>query len=137
MADDPLAAALAEIRERSRWTSSAAGIAAPGATAVKSARDVPRLLAALEKALEFHEPHRLYGLLDSDPEDAPCSCGHDPEAGCHFEGDDGDWLCECRPERAVCATCYDASEERLDWPCGEYKAVARELLGEEAPYGRH
>jgi hypothetical protein len=51
VADDPLSAALAEIRKQSRWTSSARGIAAPGATAVKSAEDVPRLLAALDVAL--------------------------------------------------------------------------------------
>jgi hypothetical protein len=50
--DDPAAAILAGIRERAKWTSSADGIAAPGATAEKSARDVPALLGAVERLLE-------------------------------------------------------------------------------------
>ena len=48
---DPVAARLAEMRRNSRWTSSADEIAEPGANAVKSARDVPALLAAVEAAL--------------------------------------------------------------------------------------
>lgn len=51
MTDDRLAAELQEIRERAQWTSSAKGIAKPGATALGSARDVPRLLAAVERVL--------------------------------------------------------------------------------------
>jgi hypothetical protein len=61
--DDALSAALAPIRERSRWISSAAGIAAPGATAVKSAEDVPRLLAAVDAALKLAD--ELAGPDDS------------------------------------------------------------------------
>lgn len=51
---DDLSASLAEIRKRSRWTSGAEGIAEPGATAVKSAGDVPRLLAAVDAVLKRH-----------------------------------------------------------------------------------
>jgi hypothetical protein len=51
---DPLSAALEPIRVRSRWTSSAREVAAPGATALKSADDVPRLLGAVDAALRFH-----------------------------------------------------------------------------------
>jgi hypothetical protein len=57
--DTPATTLLAGIRERSRWTSSAEGIAAPGATAEKSARDVPRLLAAVEAVLKPHQPGRI------------------------------------------------------------------------------
>jgi hypothetical protein len=53
VADEKLSARLEAIRTRSRWTSSADGIAAPGATAIGSARDVPRLLAAVDKVLEL------------------------------------------------------------------------------------
>jgi hypothetical protein len=54
MTEDRVAAYLAKVRERARWTSSADGIAAPGATAIGSARDVPRLLAAVEAVRKHH-----------------------------------------------------------------------------------
>src|SRR6266545_3134240 len=100
--DDRLPAALTEIRERNedrirfyRY------IEATVETDVAEG-DVRRLLTAVDKALEFHRPYHLYGFLDNDPEDTPCSCGHDSEAGCHFEGDEGgEWLCRCKLERTV------------------------------------
>ena len=55
VAEDQAAAVLAAIRERSRWKSSAAGLVGPGATAVGSAEDVPRLLRAVEAALNLHQ----------------------------------------------------------------------------------
>lgn len=54
MPEDRVTAVLEEIKERARWTSSADGIAAPGATAVGSAKDVPRLLAAVDGVLVDH-----------------------------------------------------------------------------------
>jgi hypothetical protein len=138
MADgDKVPAELTEIREaitdaRARIDPEGADLAPDDVTWVV-ATGAPRLLAALDAALTFHRPYHLYGLLDSDPEDAPCSCGHDPEAGCHFEGDDGEWLCGCRIERTVCEACSSEPDgEYQDWPCDEYQAIARALTGEES-----
>jgi hypothetical protein len=56
MPEDRVTAALEEIRARARWASSADEIAAPGATAIGSAKDVPRLIAAVERVLARHKP---------------------------------------------------------------------------------
>jgi len=61
-----VAAYLNEVRKRSRWRSSADEIAAPGATAIGSARDVPRLLAAVEAVLAEH-PSEYHNCTDAYP----------------------------------------------------------------------
>jgi hypothetical protein len=50
--DDPITAALAEIRER-RWASMGHGVSEPRPTARQSSDDVPRLLAVADAALEL------------------------------------------------------------------------------------
>lgn len=109
------------------------GIRAPDAEFIAHSRqDVARLLAAVDAVLEFHRPLRLYANVDAaSDDDGPCRlCGHDQEAGCHFEADTGDWLCRCAPQGAVCETC--GPEDATDsWPCAEYEAITTALTGEE------
>lgn len=91
---------------------------------------VPRLLAAVDAALEHHERVPLYGNASTEVE--PGACPHDPDSGLHFEADDGsgEWLCEGKPEGAVCSTCVDGEGgERLPWPCDEYAAILAALTG--------
>jgi hypothetical protein len=73
MADDPVAAYLAGVRRRSRWRSNADEIAAPGATAIDSARDIPPLLAAVGAVLALHRrDHRKVPLCESCDYRWPC-----------------------------------------------------------------
>lgn len=132
MAADDLAAKLAEIQARDERVWHGRGNV-DGLLAITEAKDdVPRLLAAVDAVLKLHRPYPLYGVLDSMAEDASCTCGHDPEARCHFESDDGEWLCRCKLERTACETCFSEDElgERLDWPCPEYQAITTALSGD-------
>lgn len=118
---DDLAAALAEIRQRHEGIDCAAA-------AYHSCGDIPRLLAALDAALSHHERIPLYG--NAATEDEPGACPHDPDSGLHFESDDGEWLCEGKPEGAVCSSCVDGEGgERLPWPCDEYAGILAALTG--------
>jgi hypothetical protein len=78
---------------------------------------------AVNAALRFHERTALYGNAATEGE--PGNCPHDPDDALHFEGD-GEWLCEGRPEGAVCSTC---TEDGLPvaWPCPEYAAITAAL----------
>lgn len=92
--------------------------------------DIPRLLAAVEKACSFHQRFPLYGNASTD--DEPGACPHDPDHGLHFEPaeEPGEWLCQGRHEGAVCSTCTDGpGGERLPWPCDEYAAILAALTG--------
>jgi hypothetical protein len=120
VADDPLSAALAEIGEAldsgdaGRW--------------YEAGRRMSRALGA---ALKFHQRVPLYGNASTEGE--PGACPHDPDSGLHFEdgAGSGEWLCEGRPEGAVCSACVDGEGgERLDWPCPEYTAILTALTGE-------
>jgi hypothetical protein len=126
MADDPLAAALAEIRYDVK---EARGRGAPRRLADTIA---PRLLKAVEAALGYHERVSLYG--NAATEDEPGACPHHPDSDLHFEDGDGsgEWLCEGKPEGAVCGTC---TEDGLPvaWPCYEYAAIAAALTGKGTP----
>jgi hypothetical protein len=85
-------------------------------------------MKATEAALSFHERVGLYGNAATEGE--PGNCPHHPDSDLHFEDGDGsgEWLCEGRPEGAVCSTCVDGEGgERIDWPCPEYEAIAGAL----------
>jgi hypothetical protein len=61
----------------------------------KLAARVPRLLAALDEALAFHQAYDGY-----------------------------------------CGGCLDAYGQGVKWPCDEYQAISRALLGEESSDGK-
>lgn len=133
MADDSLSAVLAEIGE----DIAAAPTAPPTSTIGRLATTAERLAAAVETALKFHERVPLYGNAATD--DKPDACPHDPDSPLHFEADDGsgEWLCEGRPEGAVCSTCIDGEGGgRVEWPCPEYEAIRKELTGEGDDSGK-
>lgn len=140
MADDPLAAALAEIKHDHRQHVSL-NFPAPGVCVSHRDRwpcQAHRAAAAVEAALGFHERVSLYG--NAATEDEPGNCPHHPDSDLHFEGGDGsgEWLCEGKPEGAVCSSCIDADGadgEHADWPCPEYEAILAALTGKGAGDG--
>jgi hypothetical protein len=149
VADDKLAAALAEIRAADSspvlaLLSEAARAARKGyapwfaeeeidaADNAVTALDLARgcLLGAVEAALACHQRTALYGNAATD--DEPDACPHDPDDALHFEDADepGEWLCEGKPEGAVCSSCVDGEGgERMEWPCPEYSAILAALTG--------
>lgn len=93
-------------------------------------------MKAVEAALRCHECVNLYGNAATEGE--PGNCPHHPDSDLHFEDGDGsgEWLCEGRPEGAVCTTCVDGEGgERIDWPCPEYEAILAALTGKAADGG--
>lgn len=95
-----------------------------------------QLLAGVEAALNHHERVNLYG--NAATEDEPGNCPHHTDSDLHFEDGDGsgEWLCEGRPEGAVCSSCVDGEGgERVDWPCPEYQAILTALTGKAADRG--
>jgi hypothetical protein len=130
---DDLSAVLAEIKHHHRRHVSV-NYPAPGICVSRCADKWPcqayRAVAALGAALSFHQRVNLYGNAATG--DEPGACPHDPDAACHFDGD-GEWLCEGKPEGAVCSTCVDGQGgDRLEWPCPEYSAILAALTGESA-----
>ncbi len=119
---DDLSAILAEYAERER-------LVAMGH--VRDPKDVPRLLAAVEAALEHHKPVQIYGTVEDYR--GKVTCGHDEgdDRDLHFEADDGLWYCTSRPTVRVCSSCCDESDAdlRAAWPCPTYAGIARELTG--------
>jgi hypothetical protein len=136
MPDDKLAAALSAKREALAaawsvldWSSSRTLAPALGVAAGIACM----ALDALEAALKFHQCAGLCGLAAT--EDEPDACPHDPDSPLHFEDGDGsgEWLCEGRPEGAVCSTCVDGEGGgRTDWPCPECAAILAALTGKAA-----
>lgn len=128
MADDPLPAELAAIRDDVAMASLGPMPTAPRRV-VK--RHAPRLLAALEAALRHHQPEPLYGNAATEGE--PGACPHDPDSPLHFEAADGsgDWLCEGRPEGVVCSCTESSDGERVPWPCDEVADILAALTGKE------
>ena len=133
MADGSLSSAVAEIKHHHRQHLSA-NFPAPGICVKRCAGSWPceayRAAAAVEAALGFHQRVDLYGNAATG--DEPGACPHDPDDPLHFEDTEepGEWLCEGKPEGAVCSTCVDGEGgERLDWPCPEYLAIAAPLGG--------
>lgn len=90
-----------------------------------------KALAAAGAALEHHRREPFYG--NAATEDELGACPHDPDSPLHFEAGDGsgEWLCEGKPEGAVCESCTDGEGgERTDWPCDEYRDILAALAGE-------
>lgn len=93
-----------------------------------------KALAAADAALGRHQRVPLYG--NASTEEEPGACSHEPDSGLHFESGDGDWLCEGRPEGAVCSTCIDGEGgERVEWQCPEYTAILAALTGDRRGEG--
>lgn len=95
-----------------------------------------KALAGVEAALACHERVNLYG--NAATEEEPGNCPHHPDSNLHFEDCDGsgEWLCEGRPEGAVCSSCVDGEGgERVDWRCPEYEAILAALTGKAADHG--
>jgi hypothetical protein len=93
-----------------------------------------KALTALDQVPKIHQRVPLYG--NAATEEEPGACPHHPDSDLHFEDGDGsgEWLCEGKPEGAVCSTCIDGEGgERAEWPCGEYEAILAALTGKEAP----
>jgi hypothetical protein len=91
---------------------------------------------AVNAALGFHERTGLFGNAATD--DEPGNCPHHPDSPLHFEDGDGsgEWLCEGKPEGAVCSTCVDGEGGgRMEWPCPEYSAIAAALAGKGNDHG--
>jgi hypothetical protein len=126
----------AESRDDPRvYRADIAGIRHPDAEFIARAReDVPRLLAGLEAALRFHDRVGLYG--NAATEEEPGNCPHHPDSDLHFEDADGsgEWLCEGRPEGAVCSSCTEDGE-RMEWPCPEYESIIKAVSGKGANGG--
>jgi hypothetical protein len=132
MADDALKAALDERRAL------LAAAALPDTTSVSRITVEFRLGlaigaahafdAALRAALKFHERVNLYG--NASTEDEPGNCPHHPDSPLHFEDGDGsgEWLCEGKPEGAVCPACTEDGLP-VEWPCPEYEAILAALTG--------
>lgn len=126
--DDQAAATLDHIRQEIAMASLGSMPAAPRRVVMKHA---PALLKAVEAALKNHRREPLYGNAATEGE--PGACPHDPDSSLHFEAGDGsgDWLCEGKPEGAICESCTDREGgERVDWPCQEYQDIRAALLGE-------
>lgn len=134
--NDPLSAALAEIRAdmiavvnqvlHGLDPMRAAGIGALHGRALKA-------LDAVDAALRHHQRVPLYG--NAATADKPGNCPHDPERDwdCHFESDDGEWLCEGKPEGAACSCGASPDGERTPWPCDEVADILAALKGGENP----
>jgi len=132
VSDDTAKTALGEIKHHHRQHVSA-NFPAPGICVSRCAGRWPcqawSAASAVEAVLKFHERVPLYGNAATEEESD--ACPHDPDSGLHFESGDGDWLCEGRPEGAVCSTCVDGEGgERVEWPCDEYLAILAALTGE-------
>jgi hypothetical protein len=89
-----------------------------------------KAFAAVDAALRHHQRAPLYGNASTEGE--PGTCPHHPDSDLHFEADDGsgEWLCEGKPEGAVCSCAESADGERIPWPCDEVAAILAALTGE-------
>jgi hypothetical protein len=123
--DDPVAGCLSE------WRTIIDGINGLATERTPISTAVPRLLKAVEAALEHHQPVQLYGTVEDYR--GKITCGHDADydGDAHFEGDDGVWYCKGKPTVAVCSSCCDEgnADLRAQWRCPTYRDIARELTG--------
>lgn len=120
--DDPVRAAVEEFR---RDVKDSHGRGAPRRLADKIA---PALLAAVDAALSHHRRVPLYG--NASTEDEPDACPHDPDSDLHFDDGNGEWLCEGKPEGAVCSCTESPDGEQLPYPCDEVTDILAALTGE-------
>ena len=137
MVNDPAAAKLAALRESWEEACSAAhggaAVEKPLLTAarlIEAGDGLAKVIAALDAALSHHQRVPLYGLASTEEE--PGNCPHDPERDwdCHFESDDGEWLCGGKPEGAVCSCTVSPDGERVPYPCDEVADILAALRGE-------
>lgn len=127
MADGPIVDILAA------WRTVIGGVNGLATERTPISTAVPRLLAAVEAAVGFHGRVNLYGNASTEGE--PGNCPHDPDSHLHFEDPDGsgEWLCEGKPEGAVCSSCVDGQGgDSIDWPCPEYSGILAALTGKAA-----
>lgn len=128
---DPLSAELAAIIIRRRHAT--ARYAEP-IDIRESSDDVPRLVKALEAALNHHQPEQLYAMVEDFK--GKVVCPHSPgyDGDLHFEADDGEWHCKALPTVVVCSSCADgsASDLREQWPCPTYTDITSALTGKAA-----
>jgi hypothetical protein len=118
---DKLTASLDEIRERSER-----GLRGWIRDRYDSADDVPRLLAAVDAVLQRHQPKPRTTVH-------PC-----PEhsifapAGVTISRDTRRNCPDCRyAESIACAACDPVCPDDNVWPCKDYLAISRALLGED------
>lgn len=107
---------------------------ADAAFIVAARTDVPRLVAALEAALNYHQPEQLYAMVEDFKGKVVCPHSPDYEGDLHFEADDGEWHCKALPTVVVCSSCADgsASDLREQWPCPTYTDITSALTGKAA-----
>jgi hypothetical protein len=130
--DDPISLALEEIRERGQRVQNNRGNAGGLLAVVEARNDIPRLIATVSALTEGHDATQTYAWM---PEDGkPCACGHDDSSDCHFESNNGEWLCRCQPEGFVCGICVETliDTTAAEWPCDVHTTAAKALLGEDA-----
>jgi hypothetical protein len=108
-----------------------AGIRHPDAEFIAAARsDVPRLLAAVEAALEHHQPVQLHGTVKDCQGYTACGHDEDYDGDLHYEGDDGVWYCKDHPTVTVCSGCIGEAGASVLWQCPEYRDILAALTGE-------
>lgn len=138
MTDDKITAALEEIRERQRFASDVSQgwqrMDERRSAQIKSCyEDVPRLLVALVKVLERHQPRPLYQMVEDYDGDPVCGHDEDYDGDSHYEADNGIWYCKDKITGYVCVSCADGPDGDLwaEWPCPTYEDITRTLLGED------
>jgi hypothetical protein len=133
---DDTVAALAEIRDRNEGRIRFYAYTECTVEHDAAEGDVRRLLAALDAALKHHQRTPLYG--DASTLENPGACPHDPEQDrdCHFESNDGEWLCGGQPEGFACSCTQLPDGERIPYPCDEVAAILAALTGKEASDAR-
>jgi hypothetical protein len=135
MADDDLTAALLDQIEHRNEQYITAMAFTDATVAASPFGDLRLCVAALRAALKLHRKTTVYGLSvrEFDSHEPPrVWCGHsyeETENSRHAIAGNGDTLCLDKPEGDVCGTCRDESGELVEWPCGEYLAITRELTG--------
>lgn len=91
MADDEIAAALVptvKAHANAVRLEEAGNMSAALVSYAVAAKGIPRLLAAVEKALEHHRRLPLYGNAATEGE--PGNCPHHPDSDLHFEDSDAE-----------------------------------------------
>jgi hypothetical protein len=124
--DPPAAALLAQIRERNAKTGG--GYSSNPGDYIRSAEDVPRLLAAVERVLNLHAPYSTV-TRHICPVHATGMSGR-AWASLKTYRDEVDACPDCRKEEVqVCSECRNACPDDDKWPCPTYRAITAALTG--------
>ena len=122
MTDDKITDALAPVRERMAACDD--GFLSDPVECIRSAGDVPRLLAAVEKVLALHKPEDEVVYTSCAAHVITGPSGRDP-----FRFDKMADCPDCQRRLVlVCSHC-DCS----DWPCATYSAILTALTGAAPP----